>query len=37
MPTIPVILNAIYDATRVYIDELPITPEKMLRAMKEKS
>lgn len=29
----PAIANAIYDATRVRITELPITPEKILKAM----
>ena len=28
---IPAIVNAIYDATGVRIDELPVTPEKILR------
>ena len=37
MPTIPAILNAIYDATGVYVDELPVTPEKVLKAIREKS
>jgi len=39
MPTIPAILSprrTIYDATGVYIDELPVTPEKMLRAIRAK-
>lgn len=35
MPTIPAILNAIYDATGVYVDELPVTPERVLKAMRE--
>ena len=34
MPTIPAILNAVHDATGVSIDELPITPERVLRALK---
>jgi 4-hydroxybenzoyl-CoA reductase subunit alpha len=40
MPVIPSILNAIYDATGVRIDELPITPERLaaaLRAFKNKN
>jgi len=34
MPVIPSILNAIYDATGVRIDELPVTPERIVAAMK---
>jgi 4-hydroxybenzoyl-CoA reductase subunit alpha len=33
MPVIPSILNAIYDATGVRIDELPVTPERIVAAM----
>ena len=36
-PTAPAISNAIYDATGVRIKDLPITPEKILKALKEKS
>jgi len=36
MPTIPAILNAIYDAVGVRINELPITSERLFAAMKEK-
>ncbi len=36
MPTIPAILNAVYDATGVRIWELPLTPERVYRALKEK-
>ncbi len=36
MPTIPAILNAVHDATGVTITELPITPERVLKALKEK-
>ncbi len=36
MPTIPAILNAIYDATGVYVDELPVTPERVLKAIRAK-
>jgi 4-hydroxybenzoyl-CoA reductase subunit alpha len=32
MPVIPSILNAIYDATGVRIDELPVTPERVVAA-----
>ncbi len=38
MPTIPAILNAIYDATGVRVNELPCTSERLymaLRAQKE--
>lgn len=35
MPTIPAILNAIYDATGVRINELPVTPERIRTALKE--
>lgn len=37
MPVIPSILNAIYDATGVRINELPITPERIVMALKEKN
>lgn len=36
VPTAPAIVNAIYNATGIRIKELPITPEKILRALKEK-
>jgi len=36
MPTIPAILNAIYDAIGVRINELPITAERVFMALKEK-
>ncbi|MFQ5762492.1 MAG: xanthine dehydrogenase family protein molybdopterin-binding subunit, partial [Candidatus Bathyarchaeia archaeon] len=32
----PAIINAIYDAVGVRIDSLPVTPEKVLNALKEK-
>ena len=35
MPTIPAILNAVYDATGVRITELPLTPERVLLALKK--
>ena len=35
MPTVPAILNAIYDATGVRINELPVTPERIRMALKE--
>jgi len=34
-PPIPAIVNAIYDAVGVRITELPVTPEKILRALEE--
>ncbi len=34
-PTAPAIVNAIHDATGVWIKELPVTPEKLLKAMEE--
>ncbi len=37
IPTAPAIANAIYDAVGVRIRELPITPEKILLALEEKS
>ncbi|WP_114376321.1 xanthine dehydrogenase family protein molybdopterin-binding subunit [Elioraea thermophila] len=33
-PVLPAVVNAIYDAVGVRIDELPATPEKILRALK---
>jgi CO/xanthine dehydrogenase Mo-binding subunit len=36
VPTAPAIANAIYDAIGVRIRDLPITPEKILAALKEK-
>ena len=35
VPTAPAIANAIYDAVGVRIKELPITPERVLQALKE--
>jgi len=35
MPTIPAILNAIYDATGVRISELPVSSERLYMAMKK--
>jgi 4-hydroxybenzoyl-CoA reductase subunit alpha len=35
-PTAPSIANAIHNATGVWIKELPVNPEKILKAMKEK-
>jgi xanthine dehydrogenase molybdenum-binding subunit len=36
VPTAPAIANAIYDAVGVRMKDLPITPEKVLAALKEK-
>jgi CO/xanthine dehydrogenase Mo-binding subunit len=37
LPVIPAVANAIYNALGVRIDEVPITPEKILKAMSDKS
>jgi CO/xanthine dehydrogenase Mo-binding subunit len=37
VPTAAAIANAIYDAVGIRMKELPITPEKLLKALKEKS
>ncbi|MFQ5550070.1 MAG: xanthine dehydrogenase family protein molybdopterin-binding subunit, partial [Gemmatimonadales bacterium] len=36
LPVMPAVANAVYDAVGVRIDEVPITPEKVLKAMQEK-
>ena len=36
LPVMPAVANAIYDAVGVRIDELPITPDKVLRALERK-
>src|SRR3982750_1277269 len=36
LPVMPAIANAVYDAVGVRIDEVPITPEKVLTALKAK-
>ncbi|MFH0902860.1 MAG: molybdopterin cofactor-binding domain-containing protein [Pseudomonadota bacterium] len=36
MPTIPAILNAIHQATGVWIEELPASPERILAALESK-
>jgi 4-hydroxybenzoyl-CoA reductase alpha subunit len=36
MPTIPAIMNAVHDATGIRFRELPLTPERVLMALKEK-
>jgi hypothetical protein len=37
LPIPPAIANAIYDAVGVRIDELPITPEKVLKGLDDKA
>jgi CO/xanthine dehydrogenase Mo-binding subunit len=37
LPVMPAVANAIYDAVGVRIDELPITPDKVLRALHKKN
>ena len=37
LPILPAVVNAIYDAVGVRIDEIPATPEKILKALKAKS
>jgi len=36
LPVMPAVANAVYDAVGVRIDEVPITPEKVLKALKRK-
>ena len=36
LPVMPAIANAVYDAVGVRIDEVPITPEKVLAALRAK-
>ena len=37
LPIMPAIANAVYDAVGVRIDEVPITPEKVMKALREKT
>ena len=37
LPVPPAVANAVYDAVGVRIDEVPITPEKVLKALKDKA
>jgi 4-hydroxybenzoyl-CoA reductase subunit alpha len=37
LPVPPAVANAVYNAVGVRIDEVPMTPEKVLRALKDKS
>jgi 4-hydroxybenzoyl-CoA reductase subunit alpha len=36
LPIMPAVANAVYDALRVRVDEVPITPDKILKALKSK-
>jgi CO/xanthine dehydrogenase Mo-binding subunit len=36
LPVMPAVANAIYDAVGVRIDEIPITPDKVLKALEQK-
>src|SRR5438105_10266699 len=36
-PVIPAIANAVFDAVGVRVDEVPITPDKVLKALKAKN
>jgi 4-hydroxybenzoyl-CoA reductase subunit alpha len=37
LPIMPAVANAVYDAVGVRVDEVPVTPEKILKALKEKN
>lgn len=37
LPVMPAVANAIFDAVGVRIDEIPITPDKVLRALEKKA
>ncbi len=37
LPVMPAVANAVYDAVGVRIDEVPITPEKVLKALRRKA
>jgi 4-hydroxybenzoyl-CoA reductase alpha subunit len=37
LPVPPAVANAVYDAVGVRIDEVPLTPEKVLKALKDKA
>ena len=36
-PVIPAVANAVYNALGIHLDEIPITPEKVLKALEEKA
>ena len=37
LPIMPAVANAVYDAVGVRIDEIPVTPEKILKALQLKA
>ena len=37
LPVMPALANAVYDAAGVRIDEIPVTPDKVLRALEKKA
>lgn len=37
LPMMPAVANAVFDAVGVRVDEIPVTPEKVLRALEEKA
>jgi hypothetical protein len=37
LPIMPAVANAVYDAVGVRVDEIPITPEKVLTALRAKA
>ena len=37
LPIMPAVANAVYDAVGVRVDQIPVTPEKILRALKAKA
>ena len=37
LPVMPAVANAVYDAVGVRIDEVPVTPEKILKALEDKA
>ncbi len=37
LPIMPALANAVYDAVQVRVDEVPISPEKVLRALEDKA
>jgi 4-hydroxybenzoyl-CoA reductase subunit alpha len=37
LPIMPAVANAVYDAVGVRVDEIPVTPEKILRALQAKA
>src|SRR5881397_932982 len=36
LPVMPAVANAVYDAVGVRVDEVPVTPEKVLKALRKK-